>query len=176
MEQAGNNPLLRVLQQQVANSRTQTKLEQRSKLPDWRVGVLNQSIEHRYGFSALHVGMSFQLFTKAQNARVEASRIQEQVRETQLNYTSRQLATELEVAQAQQRNLAATLDYYEAYALPQAELIQQTALRAYESGEVGYVEFFAAIQQAYLLREEYFAQVLDYDLNLIRTEELTGIE
>lgn len=171
-----NNPLLTVLQQQVANSRTQTKVEQSNKLPDWRVGVLNQSIEHRYGFSALHVGMSFPLFTKAQNARVEAARIQEQIRETQLTYTSRQLATELDVAQARQRNLAASLAYYEDFALPQAELIQQTALRAYESGEVGYVEFFAAIQQAYLLREEYYLQVLDFDFNLIRIEELTGIE
>jgi heavy metal efflux system protein len=171
-----NNPLLTVLKQQVANSRAQTRLEQRSKLPDWRVGVLNQSIENRYGFSALQLGMSFQLFTRAQNARVEAARIQEQVRETQLTYSARQLATELEVARSRQRSLTATLDYYENFALPQSNLIQQTALRAYESGEVGYVEFFAAIQQAYLLREEYFVQVLDYDFNLIRIEELTGVE
>ncbi|MBU1820729.1 MAG: efflux RND transporter permease subunit, partial [Bacteroidetes bacterium] len=170
------NPMLNVLQQQVANSRMQTQLEQRSKLPDWRLGVLSQSIERRFGFSALHVGMSFHLFTKAQNARIQAARIQEQIKETQLSYAARQLDTELEVTQARQRSLSATLEYYETFALPQSELIQQTALRAYESGEAGYVEFFAAIQQAYLLREEYLSRVLEYDINLIRIEELIGIE
>jgi heavy metal efflux system protein len=171
-----NSPLLNALQQQVANSRMQIKLEQKDRLPDWRIGVLSQSIEQRYGFSALHVGMSFQLFTQAQKARVQAARVQEQIRQTQLVYTKRQLDTQLEMAQAQQRSLSATLDYYETYALSQAELIEQTALRAYESGEAGYVEFFAAIQQAYQLREEYLTHVLDYDINLIRIEELLGDE
>ncbi|MPR33891.1 CusA/CzcA family heavy metal efflux RND transporter [Salmonirosea aquatica] len=171
-----NNPQLSVLKQEIENSRLQTKLEKTNRLPDWRLGVLNQSIERTYGYSALHVGVSFPLFTKAQNARVQAARIQQQIRETQLNFTTRQLATELEVARARQRSLAATLDYYESFALPQAELIQQTALTAYTSGEIGYVEFFAAIQQAYLLQEEYLTNVLEFDTSLIRIEEILGIE
>ena len=74
------------------------------------------------------------------------------------------------------RDRATTLDYYQNFALPQAELIQQTALTAYTSGEIGYVEFFAAIQQAYLLKEEYLTSVLEYDTSLIRVEEILGIE
>jgi len=171
-----NNPQLSVLKQEIENSRLQTKLEKSNRLPDWRLGLLNQSIERTYGYSALHVGVSFPLFTKAQSARVQAARIQEQIRETQLNFTSRQLATELEVARGRQRSLSATLDYYENFALPQAELIQQTALTAYTSGEIGYVEFFAAIQQAYLLQEEYLSNVLEFDTSLIRIEEILGIE
>jgi heavy metal efflux system protein len=171
-----NNPQLSVLKQEIENSRLQTKLEKTNRLPDWRLGVLNQSIERTYGYSALHVGVSFPLFTKGLNARVQAARIQEQIRESQLNFTTRQLATELEVARARQRSLAATLDYYESFALPQAELIQQTALTAYTSGEIGYVEFFAAIQQAYLLQEEYLSNVLEFDTSLIRIEEILGEE
>lgn len=171
-----NNPQLSVLKQEIENSRRQTTLEKSNRLPDWRLGLLNQSIEKSYGYSALHVGVSFPLFTKSQNARVQASRIQEQIRETQLSFTARQLVTELEVARARQRSLSATLDYYENFALPQAQLIQQTALTAYTSGEIGYVEFFAAIQQAYLLQEEYLTQVLEFDTSLIRIEEILGIE
>ncbi len=171
-----NNPQLSVLKQEIENSRRQTTLEKSNRLPDWRLGVLNQSIERTYGYSALQVGVSFPLFTKSQNARVQASRIQEQIRETQLNFTARQLATELEVARARQRSLSATLDYYENFALPQAQLIQQTALTAYTSGEIGYVEFFAAIQQAYQFQEEYLTQVLEFDTSLIRIEEILGIE
>ncbi|WP_373512362.1 efflux RND transporter permease subunit, partial [Persicitalea sp.] len=170
-----NNPQLNVLQQQIENSRRQTTLETRARLPEWRLGFLNQSIERSLGYSALHLGVSFPLFAKAQTARVQAARIQEQIQETQLDYTVRQLATELEVARSRQQSLAATLDYYENTALPQAALIRQTALTAYTSGEIGYVEFFAAIQQAYLLQEEYLNNVLEYDVNLIRVEEILGI-
>jgi len=169
------NPLLNVLQQKIENSRRLTTLEQRNRLPEWRLGALNQSIERNLGFSAVHLGASFPLFTKAQTARVQAARIQEQIQETQLSYTVRQLATELEVARARQQSLTATLQYYENAALPQATLIRQTALSAYTSGEIGYVEFFAAIQQAYLLQEEYLTSVLEYDLNLIQIEEILGI-
>ena len=171
-----NNPQLNVLQQQIENSRRQTTLETRARLPDWRLGFLNQSIERTYGYSVLHLGVSFPLFTKAQTARVQAARIQEQIQETQLSYTVRQLTTELEVARARQQSLAATLEYYENSALPQATLIRQTALTAYTSGEIGYVEFFAAIQQAYLLQEEYLNSVLEFDNGLIRIEEILGVQ
>ncbi len=171
-----NSPQLGVLKQQIFNTGLQTRLDQKSFLPEWRLGVLNQSIERTYGYSALHAGVSFPLFTKALTAKVQASRIQQQVQETQLDYTLQQLATELEAARVRQQSLAATLDYYENSALPQAILIRQTALTAYTSGEIGYVEFFAALQQAYLLQEEYLNSVLEYDVNLIRIEEILGIE
>ncbi|GHB85069.1 CusA/CzcA family heavy metal efflux RND transporter [Persicitalea jodogahamensis] len=171
-----NNPQIDILKQQITNTGFQTRLEQKSFLPDWRLGLLNQSIERTYGYSAIHVGVSFPLFTKALRARVQSTRIQQQIQETQLNYTVRQLATELEAARTRQQSLAATLDYYENVALPQATLIRQTALTAYTSGEIGYVEFFAAVQQAYLLQEEYLNSVLEYDINLIRIEEIMGIE
>ena len=171
-----SNPLLNALRQQIENSRRQTTLEQRNRLPEWRLGALNQSIERNLGFNALHLGVSFPLFTKAQTARVQAARIEEQIQETQLSYTLRQLATELEVARTRQQSLTATLEYYANAALPQATLIRQTALSAYTSGEIGYVEFFAAIQQAYLLQEEYLQSVLEFDLNLIQVEEILGLE
>lgn len=78
--------------------------------------------------------------------------------------------------ETRQRNLAATLTYYEEHALPQADLIRQTALSTYKGGEIGYLEFFAAIQQAYQLQEEYLLNVLDYDFNLIRIEEIIGAD
>ncbi len=171
-----NSPQLGVLRQQIANTGLQTRLEQKNFLPEFRLGLLNQSIERTYGYTALHAGVSFPLFTKALTARVQASRIQQQVQETQLDYTVRQLATELKAARTRQQSLTATLGYYENSALPQASLIKQTALTAYTSGEIGYVEFFAAIQQAYLLQEEYLNSVLEYNINLIRIEEISGIE
>jgi len=170
------NPLLSVLQQNITNSKIQTRLEQRNTLPDWRVGVINQSIAREYNFNVFHAGLSFHIFTRAQKAKIQSAKIQEQVDETQLASVREQLSTELDVMETRQRNLSATLQYYEEHALPQADLIRQTALSTFKGGEIGYLEFFAAIQQAYQLQEEYLINVLDYDFNLIRIEEIVGEE
>ncbi|TKT90982.1 CusA/CzcA family heavy metal efflux RND transporter [Dyadobacter frigoris] len=168
------NPFLNILQQNITNSQIQTRLEQRNTLPDWRIGFANQSIEKTYNYNILHAGLSFHIFTKAQRAKIQSAKIQEQVNETQLASAKEQLSTELDMMETRQRNLAATLKYYEEHALPQADLIRQTALSTFKGGEIGYLEFFAAIQQAYQLQEEYLINVLDYDFNLIRIEEITG--
>lgn len=170
------NPFLSILQQSITNSQLQTRLEQRNTLPDWRVGIINQSIAKVNNYNVVHAGLSFHIFTKAQKARIQSAKIQEQVNETQLASAKEQLSTELDVMETRQRNLAATLQYYEEHALPQADLIRQTALSTFKGGEIGYLEFFAAIQQAYQLQEEYLINVLDYDFNLIRIEEITGEE
>ena len=171
-----SNPFLNVLQQNITNSQIQTRLEQRNTLPDWRVGVINQSIARENNYNVLHAGLSFHIFTKAQKAKIQSAKIQEQVNETQLASVKEQLNTELETMETRQKNLAATLQYFEEHALPQADLIRQTALSTFKGGEIGYLEFFAAIQQAYQLQEEYLINVLDYDLNLIRIEEIIGEE
>ncbi|SEI70831.1 cobalt-zinc-cadmium resistance protein CzcA [Dyadobacter koreensis] len=171
---ADSNPFLNVLQQNITNSQIQTRLEQRNTLPDWRIGVINQSIAKENNFNVLHAGLSFHIFNKAQKAKIQSAKIQEQVNETQLASVKEQLITELESMETRQKNLAATLQYYEEYALPQADLIRQTALSTFKGGEIGYLEFFAAIQQAYQLQEEYLVNVLDYDFNLIRIEEIIG--
>ncbi|MCF0056389.1 CusA/CzcA family heavy metal efflux RND transporter [Dyadobacter sp. CY356] len=170
------NPSLGILQQNITNSQLQTRLEQRNTLPDWRVGIINQSIAKDNNYNVVHAGLSFHIFTKAQKAKIQSAKIQEQVNETQLAAAKEQLSTELDVMETRQRNLAATLQYYEEHALPQADLIRQTALSTFRGGEIGYLEFFAAIQQAYQLQEEYLINVLDYDFNLIRIEEITGEE
>jgi cobalt-zinc-cadmium resistance protein CzcA len=170
------NPVLSVLQQNITSSQIQTRLEQKNTLPDWRIGVINQSIARVNNYNVLHAGLSFHIFTKAQKAKIQSAKIQEQVHETQLASAKEQLDTELDMMETRQRNLAATLTYYEEHALPQADLIRQTALSTYKGGEIGYLEFFAAIQQAYQLQEEYLLNVLDYDFNLIRIEEVVGTD
>jgi cobalt-zinc-cadmium resistance protein CzcA len=172
-EESGH-PLLSVLQQDIDNSKIQTRLDERNGLPDWRVGVLSQSIDKSYQYNALMAGLSFNLFGKAQKAKVQASKVKEQILENELVHQRIQLDTELEMFHKRQNTLSGNLEYYQTYALPQAELIHQTALKSYESGEIGYIEFFAALQQSYQFREEYLSLVLSYDLNLIGIEEIVG--
>ncbi|MDB5240284.1 MAG: CusA/CzcA family heavy metal efflux transporter, partial [Spirosoma sp.] len=60
-------------------------------------------------------------------------------------------------------------------ALIQARLIRSTALRSYRAGEIDYVEFFQAIQQAFLIEEDYLNAVFNYSNLIIQTEQLMGL-
>ncbi|TAG60116.1 MAG: hypothetical protein EAZ26_14130, partial [Runella slithyformis] len=65
-----------------------------------------------------------------------------------------------------------SLNYYEQSALPQADLLLQTALKNFNAGEIDYVEFFQNTQQAGQIREGHWATLLNYSLVVIQMEKL----
>ncbi|WP_266368853.1 CusA/CzcA family heavy metal efflux RND transporter [Tellurirhabdus rosea] len=170
------NPVVGLFEQQLVLSRQQTALERLRLRPDFQVGYLNQSILRTAGYQAFLVGMAIPLFAKAQKARITASRISEQISETQLDYTRTQLRGQIEQLLRASQAAQTSLQFFEQSALPQAQLILTTALRSYQNGEIDYVELFQNTQQAYQIREQYLTALLSYSLLTIRVEELIGIQ
>ncbi len=171
-----NNPLLAVLGQQTAVSAQQTAVERQRLKPDLRVGILNQSIENRHNQNVVQAGVGLPLFAGAQKARIQAAALGEQVVQSQLAYATRRLSGQLAALRQQIGKFQRSLDYYESSALPQADLILETALKSYRAGDIDYVEFFAATQQAWALREAYLTEIEQYNQVVIDLETLLGYE
>lgn len=171
-----NNPALAVLQQERTVSRNQTYLERQRLKPDLLLGYYNQSILRESGFNVVQAGVAVPLFAQATKARIAAARINEQITDNAFAYTQTQLTGQLSILQRNAETLRASLTYYEQAALPQARLIQSTALRSYRAGEIDYVEFFQNSQQAFVIEEEYLNAVLNYTNVVIQLEQLLGIE
>ncbi|TAG23949.1 MAG: CusA/CzcA family heavy metal efflux RND transporter [Cytophagia bacterium] len=169
---ADDNALVGLLKQQTEVSRQLTETEQQRQKPDWRVGVANQSIEQRLGFTYLQGGIGIPLFTKAQKARVEAAKIGQKVAEKQQNNAAVQLEAIWQALQQELTKYQNSLNYYEQSALPQADLLLQTALKNFNAGEIDYVEFFQNTQQAGQIREGHWATLLNYSLVVIQMEKL----
>lgn len=171
-----NTPVLALLQQERVVSRQQTLLEQQRLKPDLILGYQNQSILHELGFNIVQVGVGIPFFSKALKARITAARINEQISENNLTYTQTQLGGQLALVQRNAESLRQTLAYFEQAALPQARLIQTTALKSYRAGEIDYVELFTNLQQAYLIEEQYLDAVFNYTLRVIQAEQILGIQ
>lgn len=169
------NPALAVLQQERTVSRNQTYLERQRLKPDLLLGYYNQSIMREAGYNVVQAGVAVPLFTQATKARIAAARINEQITDNNLTYTQTQLTGQLAILQRNAETIRASLTYFEQGALPQARLIQSTALRSYRAGEIDYVEFFQAIQQAFVIEEDYLNAVLNYSNLIIQTEQLIGL-
>jgi len=170
-----NNPALSVLQQDRAVSRNQTSLERQRLKPDLLLGYYNQSIMHEAGYNVVQAGISLPLFTQATKARIAAARINEQITDNAFTYTQTQLTGQLAILQRNAETLRASLAYFEQGALIQARLIRSTALRSYRAGEIDYIEFFQAVQQAFVIEEDYLNAVFNYSNLIIQTEQLMGL-
>ena len=166
------NKLIALLKQQSEVSSRLTETEKQRLKPDWRVGVNNQSIMREYGFVYAQGGIGIPIFTKAQKARIEAAKVGQQVAENQLQTTQKQLQANLEVLEQERQKYEKTLIYYEQSALPQAELLVNTALKTFRAGEIEYVEFFQSTQQAAQIKENYLSNQLNYSFVVIQIEKI----
>ncbi len=170
------NPALAVLQQDRTLSRNQTDLERQRLKPDLFVGYYTQSILHESGYNVVQAGVAVPIFRQATKARIAAARINEQITDNSFTYTQAQLTGQLTILEGRAEALRASLRYFEQSALPQARLIQTTAAKSYQAGEIDYVEFFGAVQQAFSIEEDYLNAVFTYTDVIIQLEQLFGVE
>jgi heavy metal efflux system protein len=64
--------------------------------------------------------------------------------------------------------------YYEQSGLTQAQVIQDNARRAFRAGEIGYVEFSLALQQALTIRFTYLDLLNQYNQSVLYGQYLVG--
>ncbi|MBC7748068.1 MAG: TolC family protein [Methylotenera sp.] len=171
-----SNPFLAILKQQNEVSIFQTKLEKERLKPDFKVGIINQSIEQNYNQNVVQVGINLPIFTKAQNARIEASKINSQIVQQQIKLTENQLKMQLTSLKIQYEKGEKSLDYYERFALPQVELIIKTATKSYQAGEIEYIEFTQNITQAWQIKESYLFELQTFNQIIINIETIIGNE
>lgn len=172
----GNNLYVALAEAESQLSHNYIDLERAQLKPDWRVGVANQSIEGRLGFSYVSGGIGIPLYTKPQKARIEAARLNEQAAQNQLKVVTFQTETQVKVLRQVLNQIQNTLQYYEQSALPQADLLIQTAYKQFRLGDIEYIEFFQNTRQAWQIREGYLAEQLRFTQKLIELEKWLGIE
>jgi cobalt-zinc-cadmium resistance protein CzcA len=181
------NPLLRQLQEQTRVAEQTRVVEQARRKPDFLVGVFSQTLIGNqliggqelyfgpsYRFWGGQIGFTVPLLSGASKARIESARVGQELAQKQLQ--SQQFAIRQQVAQAvaQYQQYRDALAYYEQTGLAQAQLIQTNARRLFSSGDIGYVEFSLAIQQALTIRLTYLDLLNQYNQSVLYINYLAG--
>lgn len=170
-----SNPTLGLLRQQIAVSQLQVKVEQLRRLPDVRAGYFQQTLRPEYkALSVGQLGLAIPLLGQAGRARVAAARLGEQVATGQLAYATSQLSTQLSTLRRQLRRAAASLDYYQRTALPQARLILATAEKSFRAGDIDYVTYVVNTDPAWQIQSNYLDQAQRYNELVVSIQALTG--
>ncbi|WP_375446201.1 CusA/CzcA family heavy metal efflux RND transporter [uncultured Fibrella sp.] len=181
------HPQVRLLQQQIRVAE-QTRLVEQARLrPDFLVGLFSQTLIGNqlidgqeiyfgpgYRFTGGQLGVTFPLLGKAQKARVEAARVGEQLAQAELQTGRFALSQQLQQAVGQYNQYRDALAYYEQNGLAQAQLIQTNARRSFRGGDIGYVEFSLALQQALTIRSSYLDLLNQYNQSVLYITYLLG--
>lgn len=180
-----SNPYLQYLSQQVAIEKQATAVARTSLLPDFSIGYFNQSLiggqningtEVFYGagkrFQGFQLGVSIPVFNGASRARIKASGLNEKVAQNQVDLARLQLQGSFQQAVHTYQSASQSLALYEQKTLVLAGVIAGNATKAYEAGEIGYVEFSQALTRALNIRSTYLDLLDSYNQSVIEIEFL----
>jgi len=170
------NPTIELLAEQVEHGKLLTAVERERLKPDVRIGVTTQSIEKVGGQNFVQAGLAIPIFGKGQKAKIASAKLQEEAFVSQKIQAESALQTDYKNAEATVAKYRASLAYYTTMALPQAILLEKTALKSYQQGEIEYVEMLQNTQQAWQIRESYLQEVNAYNQAIITRQTIIGNE
>lgn len=185
----GNNPQLQIQSSLLNQSMANVKLEKSQLLPSLNLGYANASFSGWQAtasgdkffsrsdrFQSGSVGIGIPLFRTGQMARIKASKLQVQQRQTELDATAAKLQAELDNAiSAYTYNLGLIGDYHRTI-LPNATAIITTATNRLQSGEISYLNWVLLVNQAIDIRSQYYNVVEQFNTSAFEIERIKGLE
>ncbi|HRI21267.1 MAG TPA: TolC family protein, partial [Panacibacter sp.] len=180
------HPILNYYKQQQQLASGETQLEKARLSPDWMMGYSNQSIvgfqknkdatESYYDggkrFSTVQLGIAVPVFNKAQKAKINAAHQKESIAAASTEIAEQNLKLQLQKNWNEYVKYQQAIEYYKSSALPQAEIIIQTANLKYKNGQINYIEWGSLISNAVNLQTEYADVLREFNIRKIELEYL----
>ncbi len=185
--QIQNNPLLKLMNQEVNISQQFKRVERSRIMPDLMVGAFAQSLTgyqktsnvdvfypRSKQFTGFQLGLAIPLWIKPNLARAKAASFQEDaIRKSAQNFET-VLTGSYEQAARELKKNSASLNYYETSALQNAELILNQARKTFHSGEIGYLEYLQALKISLGIKGNYLQALNQYNQSVLKLEFLLG--
>lgn len=154
------NPYLIYSMQKITLAEAEQKVIKAEAKPDFSVGYFIQSIsgvqdvdgslvnyDNSPRFQGVQLGISFPVFGRSGNkARNDAAKTQVLMQQKEQEYLQSHLQSELQQYKNEYNIWKNKVAFYQNNALPNAKSIVTNATRAYQSGDIGYVEYAQALQ------------------------------
>ncbi len=182
-----DNPLLSYLKQEIEVSRKTTELEKSRALPDIILGFSSQTykgmqtingIDRTYTgmdrFNFFQVGLGIPIFPGGYRAKINASRINEQRAQAQVDLAQTNLNGQLKELVQEYLKFKKSLIYYQQQALPQAQLIIANSDKSFKSGDISYTQYLQNLTLSNTIQAEYLDNLYKYNRTIIAIEAVLG--
>lgn len=148
------------------------KVESALTLPDINIGYFNQSLigtqsvngqevyfDRSKRFQGVNVGVSIPLTFFSNNAKVKSLSLQQQSLQKNADNEKLRLQTNVQNMLKQYYQYLRQYDYYKTTALPNAETMISTAALGFSTGNIGYIEYAQALQNATDIKLNYLESI-----------------
>lgn len=175
-----NHPYIQSLLQTSKMTLQQIKMEKAENLPDLVIGYTNQSLigtqevngkniyfDSQKRFNSFNIGITIPLFSgtmaRVKSLNFERQAIEEKVEQQQLEWTA---AWQNALQQYQQDKKQ--YEYYKSQAYLDSKEIIKDAQLNFETGEIGYVEYFFALQTATEIQANYLKSIQQVNISALK--------
>jgi cobalt-zinc-cadmium resistance protein CzcA len=170
------NARLEMQQNVIQNSAISTQNEMNKLLPSINLGFMNQSMLGSWRQFIGVAGVEIPIFSKAQKARVEASRISTKIQETELEKLKFQMESEVAVLQKSLQSADATLSLIKNNVLIESDRLMQTSMKKYLAGEIEYFDWYLVYNQNVSYKMELLNLEKSRNFTITNIKYLTGNE
>lgn len=167
-----NNPSLKFLYEKMVIAEQDKKVEAAQTLPDFKVGYINQSIigfqningtdvyfDKNQRFTGFTVGITVPLTFFSNTQKIESLSLKQQALQKEADNNRMLLQTQLQNAFAEYNQHILQYNYCKNTAIPNAETIINTATLSFNNGEINYLEYTAALENATTIKTRYLQSI-----------------
>lgn len=176
------HPNLRWLEQQKTISLANTRMERSRLLPSYTFGYANNSFSgvgpdnmtYRGSdrFHAFNLGLGIPLLGGAQKAKWNASKLAENIAENDYQLQKKSMIKQYQTCLSHYEHNLQKINYFEESALINANLIEETANRQFQEGEISYLDWVMLINQSIGIRNNYIDALMAYNEVIIQLNYL----
>lgn len=170
------NARLEMQQNMIQNSEILTKNEMDKLLPSINLGVMNQSMLGSWRQFIGVAGVEIPIFSKAQKARVEASKISTKIQESELEKLKFQLMNEVQLLQKNLLSTESSLSLIKNNLLIESDRLMQTTMKKYLAGQIEYFDWYLVYNQNLNYKMELLNLEKSKNFTITNIKYLTGNE
>jgi len=181
------NPNVKLASQQVNVAEANRKVEKSTLMPDISAGYFIQSLTGNQEvngqtvyydgsprFQGFSVGISLPIFAGSHVSKIQASKTNIEIQQKNADYLKLELSNHYQQQIQQLNTFQSLVDYYKNTALANADLITKNAGKAYQNGDVSYVEYVQALETALAIRTNYINAIHNFNQTVINLQFLVN--
>jgi len=126
-------------------------------------------------FSSFELGLRIPIDIRAERGKNRSAEIAAEMDYQQYLRLEKEVSTDIVTVRNELEHYWRQLDYYRDNRLREADMIVKSALRQYEAGNIGYLQYVQYFDQSTTIRIDYLDVLLEYNRKLVELEYLLGM-
>ena len=173
------NPILKFFEQQKRIVSAETAVLKSKLLPEINIGYNNNSfkgigLDDAQRFHSAQIGLGIPLFGGSQKAKINASKVAQNIAESEYQNQVLNLKTEYNKLLTQYKSNLEIVNYFETNSNKNSKIITDVANKQFINGDINYLDFVMLVNQSIAIQNTYIEAVKSLNESIIAINYLNS--